>query len=129
MLNSLKLQNSAISSSLHIHFFLGRKVVDSYRIRGPLHSQFVAVSEEDCPCSDKDDSGCKSLPECSSSMNENDLCEADQKLPDGNTNFNVNNCAAFYDVFRYKGGKTEFLMLKYPNINVIILDINRYFTF
>ena len=103
MLNKLKMQQSR-----HIYSFLsflGRKVAESYRIGGPLDSQFVAVSEEDCPCSDKDDSGCKSLPECLSIMNENDLCEADQKLPDGNTNFNVNNCAAFYDVFRYKGGK------------------------
>ena len=117
MLNSLNM-NCKNQQSRHFYSFmsfLGRKVVESYRTGGPLHSQFVAVSEEDCPCSDKDDSGCKSLPECSSSMNENDLCEADQKLPDRNENVNVNNCAAFYDVFRFKGGKNYIF-------NVQILD-------
>ena len=87
--------------------FLGRSKLKSLRVGGHLDSNFVEVSEEDCPCRDNDDFGCKSLPECSYSMKENDLCEADQKLPDGNENFNVNNCAAFYDVFRYKGGKND----------------------
>ena len=99
--------------------------MESYRIGGPLDYQFVAVSEEDCPCSDKDDSGCKSLPECSSSMNENDLCEADQKLPDGNENFNVNNCAAFYDVFRYIGGKNYILQCSNHGCNLMLIDTVR----
>ena len=86
-------------------------MVESYRIGGPLDSQFVAVSEEDCPCSDKDDSGCKSLPECLSIMNENDLCEADQKLPDGNDYYDVNNCPGNYDIFRKNEGKDKFFTI------------------
>ena len=104
------------SSRLHSFIsFLGRTKWTSFRMGGPLDLTFVAVSEEDCPCSDNDDFGCKSLPECSYSIKENHLCEADQKLPDGNENFNVNNCAAFYDVFRYKEGKNYIF-------NVQILD-------
>lgn len=33
-------------------------------------------------------------------MNEGELCEADSTLPNGETNYNVNNCGN-YDVFRY----------------------------
>ena len=95
--------------STHSFPFLGRTKLKSFRMGGPSVSTFVAVSEEDCPCSDNDDFGCKSLPECLYNMKENALCEADQKLPDGNENFDVNNCAAFYDVFRYIGGKNYIL--------------------
>jgi len=56
---------------------------------------WVAVSSSECP----GDNG-KSLPECSVNMSEGDLCEADKALPNGETNFNINNCGG-YDVFKY----------------------------
>ena len=38
-------------------------------------------------------------------MTVNDLCEADRTLPDGNTNYNIDNCPGGHDIFRYVGGK------------------------
>ena len=67
-------------------------------------SQFTAVSEADCPCTNQDKSGCRYLPKCVMSMKENDLCEADQKLPDGNDYYDVNNCPGNYDIFRKNEG-------------------------
>ena len=67
----------------------------------------MPVSESDCPCSDNDPAGCR-LPECSYSMNQNGLCDADQTLPNGDNNYDVNNCPGGHDVFRYQGGKTKF---------------------
>ena len=71
---------------------------------------FVAVPKNDCPCTYNDTSGCRTLRKCSYSMKRNDLCEANGELPDGNKNYDVNNCVfgkffAKYDVFRYIGGK------------------------
>jgi len=40
------------------------------------------------------------LPECTAQTACGDLCEADQPLPDGNTNFDINNCPGGYDVFQ-----------------------------
>ena len=34
-------------------------------------------------------------------MSDGDLCEADEILPNGNTNFEINNCDNAYDIFRY----------------------------
>jgi hypothetical protein len=34
-------------------------------------------------------------------MAENDLCEADKVLPNGDTNFDINNCDDLFDVFRF----------------------------
>jgi len=56
---------------------------------------FVAISSSECPQGNG-----RSLPECSNSMNNGDLCEADRALPDGQSNYNVDNCDV-YDVFRY----------------------------
>ena len=44
------------------------------------------------------------MPECSYSLSNNDLCEAERALPDGNTNYDINNCPGDYDVFRYVSG-------------------------
>ena len=66
----------------------------------------MAVLEAECPCSDNDPSGC-SLPECSYSMNQNGLCDANQILPNGDSNYDVNNCAGGHNVFRYQGGKAS----------------------
>ena len=78
---------------------------------------FQAVSSSECPCSDADEyynddyyedydySGCRIAFSCSHSMNHNDLCEADGPLPDGNTNFDINNCPGNYDVFKCVKGK------------------------
>ena len=43
------------------------------------------------------------LPECSWDMHNNELCDADQTLPDGNINFEVDNCVQgeiHFDVFK-----------------------------
>ena len=46
------------------------------------------------------------LPECLSNMTTGSLCVADQTLPDGNSNFDVDNCPYGYDVFIcIRGGK------------------------
>jgi len=39
------------------------------------------------------------LPECTAQTACGDLCEADQPLPDGNMNYDINNCGG-YDVFQ-----------------------------
>ena len=44
-------------------------------------------------------------------MSPNDLCEADKRLPDGNGNYDINNCGGDnggFDVFRYAPGKFIF---------------------
>ena len=35
-------------------------------------------------------------------MANGDLCEADEPLPDGTTNYDVNNCPGNFDVFKCK---------------------------
>ena len=52
-------------------------------------------------------------------MKRNDLCEANGELPDGNKNYDANNCVfgnffAKYDVFRYIGGKFNTFFYKIP---------------
>ena len=73
---------------------------------------FKAIASTECPCSDphdyydddyqdyNDDSGCRIDVVCNQVMNHGDLCEADGPLPDGNSNFNVNNCPGNYDIFK-----------------------------
>ena len=73
---------------------------------------FEQVSEDDCPCSDKDLSACHNLPECSYDMTVDSLCEANNKLPDNNTNYDVNNCPGDSDIFKYKGGKGRMFHFK-----------------
>ncbi len=65
---------------------------------------FVPVSN--CPCTEQSSDGCN-LPECSSSMSDEDLCEADSPLPGGSLNYNVNNCPNGYDVFECVKGKND----------------------
>ena len=64
----------------------------------------MAVLEAECPCNDNDPSGCSSLPECSYSMNQNGFCIANHTLPNGDDNYEVNNCPGGHSVFRYQGG-------------------------
>ena len=66
-------------------------------------ADFVAVPANECPCTNADTSGCD-LQECSYSMSINALCEADQTLPDGNTNWETDQCPGTYDVYRFTGG-------------------------
>jgi hypothetical protein len=40
------------------------------------------------------------LPECTLGMAENDLCQANQVLPNGDANYEINNCYT-WDVFRF----------------------------
>ena len=80
------------------------------RFSSILVYEFVEIPKTDCPCSDNDGSGCKTLPECSYDLDINDLCEADSVLPNGNTVYDVNNCripTGNFDVFRYIGGEVQ----------------------
>ena len=64
----------------------------------------MPVNTVECPCTDQDISGCD-LPRCSSNTYLNSLCEANDDLPDGNTNYNVKNCPRGHNVFeRIKKG-------------------------
>ena len=47
-----------------------------------------------------DDSGCRIVVACNNDMNENEFCEADGPLPDGNSHFEINNCLGNYDIFK-----------------------------
>ena len=46
------------------------------------------------------------IPECSSSMTNGQLCEADKTLPDGNRDYNVNNCGGSdnFDIWKCERG-------------------------
>jgi len=57
---------------------------------------WVPIDASDCPS----DNG-KFLGQCTTSMSDGELCEADLVLPNGNSNFEINNCD-IYDVFRYE---------------------------
>ena len=61
------------------------------------------MSYNECP-SDPD------LGECVSDMSFDALCEADQALPDGTSNYDVNNCGT-YDVFRCISGNITSLLI------------------
>jgi len=58
---------------------------------------WVPASESDCPSF----STASSMANCHVFMAPGELCEADSVLPDGNQNFNINNCEGGFDVFRY----------------------------
>ena len=58
-------------------------------------SKFRAIKSSRCP-KDLD------LPECTVDMIYGELCEADKTLPDGNDNFNIDNCGDF-DIFECSG--------------------------
>ena len=53
---------------------------------------FEALQENECPAN-------RDISECSADMAHGGLCEADGPLPDGNTNYNINNCGR-YDLFK-----------------------------
>ena len=52
------------------------------------------------------------MPECSYDMTINALCEANNILPDNNTNYDVNNCPGGSDVFKYKGGEKTIVLFQ-----------------
>jgi len=63
----------------------------------PKDCAWMPVSLEDCP----NFSTSKALADCHDHMAPGDLCEADSVLPDGNSNYNINNCEGGFDVFQY----------------------------
>ena len=63
---------------------------------------FEALQPNECPNVMKYDCG---LPECFADMAHGDLCEADEPLPDGNSNWEIQNCPCImdkraYDIFK-----------------------------
>ena len=78
--------------------------------------KFVAIDSSECPAN-------TNLPGCSSQIAPNQLCEADMTLPDGNTNFNVNNCDD-WDVFKCISGKSaEFRNVSSDNDNSVVFSM------
>ena len=61
---------------------------------------FQPVSASSCPCSPNDFTGCD-LPECVTGMVAGQMCEADNILPDGTADYNIDNCPGGYDVWVY----------------------------
>ena len=60
---------------------------------------FIPISDFECPLNPS------KYSECSMAMENDQFCEADKTLPDGNVHFDINNCDT-YDVFVCaKGGK------------------------
>merc|ERR1712226_314099 len=55
---------------------------------------FEAVPSDECPSGSESER----MDDCSTTMPLGDLCEADQTLPDGNSNYDVSNCPGGYDV-------------------------------
>ena len=72
-------------------------IIKSNFVFSGLTCKFVPVTKFECP-EDPD------IKECDNDMRENELCEADKTLPDGNKNFSIDNCND-YDVFKCTGGK------------------------
>lgn len=66
-----------------------------FKRKGYQCSKFRAIKSSKCP-KDLD------LPECTVDMIYGELCEADKTLPDGNDNFNIDNCGDF-DIFECSG--------------------------
>ena len=58
----------------------------------PGQCEFAAVTQSNCPSNPW-------LAECTSYMDDGELCEADSVLPDGTTYYNINNCGSA-DVFK-----------------------------
>ena len=68
---------------------------------------FLPLSAAKCPRE-----GLEEMEECHIDMPDHSLCEADQHLPDGNPNFEINNCNdnggdGNYDVFVCVKGGTK----------------------
>ena len=57
---------------------------------------FEEIPTSECPSN-------PDLPECTSFMAPGTLCEADERLPNGHSFFDVDNCGG-YDVFRCRQG-------------------------
>jgi len=58
---------------------------------------WVPVTISECPPT----SISSTMKDCHEGMEDGEMCEADSVLPNGVTNYNINNCGA-YDVFRFK---------------------------
>ena len=65
--------------------------------------KFQPLTDKECP----DDPDIKG---CSNYMDENELCEADQKLPGRNETYEIDNCNG-YDVFKCTRGINSLLDL------------------
>jgi len=61
---------------------------------------WVPVLSSECPFNPA------SFPNCHDSMDSGELCEADTTLPNGNVNFDIDNCGV-YDIFRYQCGDSS----------------------
>jgi len=61
---------------------------------------FVPLLPSECPTNGRD------LPDCSNSMTSGELCEADTPLPNGDANYDIDNCG-YFDIFRYQCGDSS----------------------
>ena len=93
-----KLQHE--SSELRYSF----KTTVFYSSKLSIHQIYFYLSGEECRFIHV--SSCptdSNLDECHKGMTSDELCEADKPLPDGNSNFEINNCGN-YDVFKCSRG-------------------------
>ena len=90
----------------------------------------MAIPTPDCPCSVWGDNVCENLSECSAGMHYGDICQASTTLPDGNFNYDVQNCGFNwlnhnkYNVFECKKGKNNLIIciLTHPYYHVFIFS-------
>ena len=58
----------------------------------------MPVEFDSCHCNATNIVNCREMRTCSVNMNDGELCEADSQLPNGNHNYQSNNCANNYDI-------------------------------
>lgn len=72
---------------------------------------WVAITDpNECPSGDL-----RQMQDCHLNMNPGDLCEADSALPNGERNFNIDNCGPF-DIFRYECSLNVFTGYSYTMV-------------
>ena len=99
----------AVASILEIPYpkEMFKKFIDVYFSKFSMYQIHVHISDDQCNVSPVSAAACPSncdLKECDQDMNHGELCEADQTLPDGNIDYNIDNCCGSYDVFQCDKG-------------------------
>jgi len=62
---------------------------------------WVSIRGSECRNACPTSMDCRRMRECADDMTDGEYCEADRLLPNGNGQYDVNNCYGMFDVFRY----------------------------